>query len=559
MELGSKRLCAALAGSLVLAQAIFAQQTNGITVDVNGQPVTFQSAQPQMIGDRVMIPLRGVLEQLGVNVTWNQATQTVTAANGTTTIVLHIGDSSAQVNGQSVALDQPAVLVNDSTMVPLRFMSQTFGASVQWDGGSQTVDIKLAGAQALNTETDQTTANMSTSAAVPLRLDDDLSGWTSNKAIHFTLAGQPGGQAVLEIPGLAQNLPMQETSPGQYEATWTPDPSNAVAVNEGSAVAKLSLNGMTYYSTAKNNIDVDTEPPMISATPQPNSTITGFQPEISVKLTDAGSGVDPSTVSLKVNNQDVTPNARITPTSVVYDLPADPTPGQYNVALSVSDKAGNVSIKTWSFSVSGNSISSNFVHTGRDTLTPGAQVQFTLKAPPGSQVTVFLGEGRQFDLAESQPGVFTGNYTVRRLDRFKGDFVTATITPPNGQSYTIRAPERMGISSDLAPSDMIPVISSPLASQTIADPLVIAGTAPPTSTVNIHVSYENIINSHQSIHGELADLVVGADSAGNFQSKPIHIKDWMMNGNIVYHIRASVTMPDGTESAFTEMRIHQTP
>ncbi len=249
------RRIAALAGSLILAQAVCAQNSQGITVDVNGQPVSFQNAQPQMIGNRVMIPLRGVLEQLGANVSWDQASQMVTATGNGTTIMLHIGDTNAKVNGQSVPLDQPAVLMGGTTLVPLRFMSQTFGASVQWDGASQTVNIQEANAQtsqpniaqADNSQTQgtqvvQTTATLQTANPTqPLKFHDDLQGWTNNKSIHFVLDGTPGGQAVVILPGLSTNINMQETSPGHYEATWTPDASAPIAVQEGYSGSKAYI------------------------------------------------------------------------------------------------------------------------------------------------------------------------------------------------------------------------------------------------------------------------------------------------------------------------------
>jgi hypothetical protein len=441
-------------------------------------------------------------------------------------------------------------------------MSQTLGASVQWNDGTQTVNIQTASAnnvQPVNTETTQTTENLTNDTAVAFRLKDDLNGWAQpGTPIHFSVTGQAGAQAVLEIPGMADDIPMTETSPGNYDASWTPDAANPISVNEGAAVAKLTLNGMTYYSPEVNNVSVDTEPPSIVVRgPQPDTVISGFMPQIMVKLSDAGSGVDPNKVDLKVNGQDVTSSAKITQQDLVYDLPTNMTPGQYSVSLSVPDKAGNTATKNWSFSITGSSLSSDFVHTGKSSLAEGQGVNFSLKAPPGSQVVVYFGEGRQVPLAETSAGVYTGDYSIRHMDRFAGDMVTASITPPNGQAYTIRAPEAMGISPNLPLSELAPVISSPLASQTVSDPLVVQGTAIPTSTVTVHVSFEQMVGPHETIHGELADMVVGADSAGNWQTRPIHVRNSMLAGSVTFHIRASVMMPDGTESGWTEMRIHQ--
>jgi hypothetical protein len=571
MERRLRWRAAIFAGGIVMAQGLWAQGAHGITVEVNGQAVSFANAQPQMVADHVMVPLRGVLEQLGANVSWDQQTRTITASGNGTNITLRIGDSTASVNGQNVQLDQPAVVRNDTTLVPLRFMSETFGANVQWDASSMTVEIQTANAQSQpatpeplpNAESVQTTAALTnaSSQSQPLKLTDDSNGWiVGGKTINFTLTGSPGGQAVLVVPGIAGEIPMKETSPGQYTASWTPDSGSSVAVYEGSAVAKLTLNANTYYSPTLNNVNVDTVPPTIMAiNPPADSVISGFMPEISAKLTDDGSGVDPSAVNLKLNGQDVTAQAKITQAGILYELPASLSPGTYNVVLTVPDKAGNTSSKQWSFSVTGTSITSDFIHTGRDTLTPGSPINFTLKAPPGSQVTAFIGQGREVQLSETSPGVFTGQYVVKPHDWFKGEAVTARIVPPGGNPYMIRAGERMGISANLPASAMIPVISSPLATQTVADPLVVSGTAPATSTVLVHVSYVAHLGQNTEVHGSVADIAVDADTAGNFQTPPIHIKHWTEQGDITYHISATVVMPDGTKSAATEMTIHQAP
>jgi hypothetical protein len=94
-----------------------------------------------MSGDRVLVPLRGVLEQMGARVDWNPSTQTVSAWRGKSRVKLAIGQNTAAVNGQPVNLDVPAQILNGSTMVPLRFVGEALGANVHWDNSSDTVTI----------------------------------------------------------------------------------------------------------------------------------------------------------------------------------------------------------------------------------------------------------------------------------------------------------------------------------------------------------------------------------------------------------------------------------
>jgi len=106
--------------------------------------------------NRVMIPVRKIAEELQGTVTWDAAKQTVSIHRpaqkfqwggfkdidrAELTIELKIGEKSATVNGQTVALDTQAEIKNGRTMVPLRFVAENFGATVEWKAYSKTVSI----------------------------------------------------------------------------------------------------------------------------------------------------------------------------------------------------------------------------------------------------------------------------------------------------------------------------------------------------------------------------------------------------------------------------------
>jgi len=112
-----------------------------IRVVVDGQRVRFRDTKPVKQNDRVLVPLRGIFEALGARVTWDPATQTVSAHRPGTDMRLTIGQNDAAVNGQDVHLDVPAQLIGGSTMVPLRFVSESFGAQVTWNDQAQEADI----------------------------------------------------------------------------------------------------------------------------------------------------------------------------------------------------------------------------------------------------------------------------------------------------------------------------------------------------------------------------------------------------------------------------------
>src|SRR5436190_11678172 len=116
-----------------------------IDVRVNGNLVNFGAVGPREMNGRVMVPLRGVLEQMGAYVSWDAATQTVFAERGDMSMSLPIGSTTARVNGRTVNLDVPAQTFAGTTMVPLRFVSEALGADVRWDSPTQTVFIDTAG------------------------------------------------------------------------------------------------------------------------------------------------------------------------------------------------------------------------------------------------------------------------------------------------------------------------------------------------------------------------------------------------------------------------------
>jgi hypothetical protein len=113
-----------------------------IRVLVDDEPVKFVDQDPVMRGGRVLVPLRGVFEKMGANVVWNRSTNTVSATKGERTIKLPLNGTTATVGGQTVTLDAPAAVINGRALVPLRFLGESLGATVDWRATDSTVSIK---------------------------------------------------------------------------------------------------------------------------------------------------------------------------------------------------------------------------------------------------------------------------------------------------------------------------------------------------------------------------------------------------------------------------------
>jgi hypothetical protein len=105
-----------------------------VQVAVDGRYMSFPDELPYLDAhsNRTMVPARFVAEKLGARVQWRGELNQVIFTYKNQTIILPIGQNRAQVNGKEKAFDAPAVLKNDRTMVPLRFVSEVFGAKVRW-------------------------------------------------------------------------------------------------------------------------------------------------------------------------------------------------------------------------------------------------------------------------------------------------------------------------------------------------------------------------------------------------------------------------------------------
>ncbi|MGI2293593.1 copper amine oxidase N-terminal domain-containing protein [Paenibacillus sp. GXUN7292] len=111
-----------------------------IKVLINNNLISFE--QPPVIKNgNTLVPMRAIFEQLGATIKWNQEEYSVTATKGDQTIYLKIGDKKAQLNGKTIELDVPAQIVKANTMVPVRFISESLGALVEWDDMTRTVVI----------------------------------------------------------------------------------------------------------------------------------------------------------------------------------------------------------------------------------------------------------------------------------------------------------------------------------------------------------------------------------------------------------------------------------
>jgi hypothetical protein len=100
---------------------------------------------PIIVQDRILLPIRFIAYALGAEVDWSQATDyrplTVHLTFEGQTLSFGIGELTPEL--EALGMDVPAQIADSRTMVPLRFISEFFGAVVTWDGEARTAEIIL--------------------------------------------------------------------------------------------------------------------------------------------------------------------------------------------------------------------------------------------------------------------------------------------------------------------------------------------------------------------------------------------------------------------------------
>ena len=109
-------------------------------VMVDGKATSIDAA-PEIVNSRTFVPIRFISETFGADVEWLAETQGITITLGNSTIGLQIGNATAVIDGNIVSLPAAPYIKNGRTMVPLRVISDAFGGDVVWDAALRTITI----------------------------------------------------------------------------------------------------------------------------------------------------------------------------------------------------------------------------------------------------------------------------------------------------------------------------------------------------------------------------------------------------------------------------------
>lgn len=90
---------------------------------------------------RTLVAIRPIFESLGATLSWDAKTKTVTGIKSDDTIQLIIGNKIAKINGSNIELDVPGKIYNGRTLVPARFIAESLGATVDFNAPTNSVII----------------------------------------------------------------------------------------------------------------------------------------------------------------------------------------------------------------------------------------------------------------------------------------------------------------------------------------------------------------------------------------------------------------------------------
>ncbi len=149
---------------------------------------------PVIVNSRTLLPVRAIVEEIGGSAEWDSKTKTVDLQSGDDNIKLEIGSLTAYLNNEPYTLDVPPAIIGGRTMLPIRFIAESFGLEVDWDSEEQTITLTKKADQP--TESD-TSTEVSTEASTESVTAEETPSESANHILvaYFSATGNTKGVA----------------------------------------------------------------------------------------------------------------------------------------------------------------------------------------------------------------------------------------------------------------------------------------------------------------------------------------------------------------------------
>ena len=144
-----KKMFFALLVSGMLLNNVQMQAQEDIKIYVDGMQLSLDT-QPVQKNNRTLVPFRAISDSLGAEVSWDGGKKSVICKKDGNTLVLAVDSDIMLKNGNAIRLDTTPVISNGRVLVPVRALSEGFGAAVNWYSVERIISIRTD----LSSETD---------------------------------------------------------------------------------------------------------------------------------------------------------------------------------------------------------------------------------------------------------------------------------------------------------------------------------------------------------------------------------------------------------------------
>jgi len=123
---------------------VVSMQIDNPIMEVNGESAEIDpgnGTSPVIVNSRTLVPIRAIIEEFGGSVNWDEKSRSVSLGMNGDIVLLTIDSTTAYYNNVQKTLDTAPVIIGGRTMLPIRFVAESFDLTVGWDGYKRTVTV----------------------------------------------------------------------------------------------------------------------------------------------------------------------------------------------------------------------------------------------------------------------------------------------------------------------------------------------------------------------------------------------------------------------------------
>lgn len=273
----------------------------------------------------------------------------------------YVTDSYATHSGRIVAIADGTMVLNDGRLiVPTRYTSillnaapVAFGALAPGDQVTVRYNVQTGETLAILAGRLAPASAAVWTSGVQIRsiVSDATHPLRAGATFSVTMLGTPGGTASFDLGSFVPNLSMDEVSSGRYVGRYT--------IPNGASFAKVPIIGNLRVGAATASaqqgasfLSASSSPPGIAqVAPREGAQVNTRRPAIYATFVADAVPVNPSSILLRIDGRDVTASCTRSPHFITYFPRVDWPRGRNTVQVSVADEAGNLTSRSWSFTI----------------------------------------------------------------------------------------------------------------------------------------------------------------------------------------------------------------